>query len=159
MNASHPSHPLPGAPTPRVRHTLATRRAPLEAGSARRFSIALACLGMSYALAWLELPLGHAAPLSVVDGVSAIAEPLAAALTARAIVGLLYVFVALRYAWARWTTVVLGFASAALVGPLLPAEWGVFSLGALITGAGLAAKLLAALLLALPLRTQDDRRS
>ena len=155
MNASHP---LPGAPTRRVRHTLATRRAPLEARSARRFSIALACLGVSYVLAWLELPLGQIAPPSA-DGVSAIAEPLAAALTARAIVGVLYALVALRYAWARWITVVLSFASAALVGPLLPAEWSVFSLGALVTGIGLAAKLLAALLLALPLRTQNDRRS
>lgn len=155
MNASHP---LPGAPTRRVRHVPATRRAPLGARSARRFSIALASLGVSYALAWLELPLGHtASPL--VNGVSAITEPLAAALTARVLIGILYAFVALRHAWARWTTVVLGFASAALVGPLLPAEWGVFSLGALITGVGLAAKLLAALLLALPLRTQDDRRS
>jgi hypothetical protein len=155
MNASHP---LSGAPTRHVRHALATRRAPLEARSARRFSIALACLGASYALAWLELPLGHTASPSG-HSVSAIAEPLAAALTARAIIGLLYAFVALRHAWARWTTVVLGFASAALVGPLLPAEWGVFSLGALVTGIGLAAKLLAALLLALPLRIQDDRRS
>ena len=155
MNASHP---LPGAPTQRVRHALATRRAPLEARSARRFSIALACLGVSYALAWLELPLGHLA-LPSADGVSAIAEPLAAALTARAIVGALYAFVALRYAWARWIAVVLGFGSAVLVGPLLPAEWSVFSLGALVTGIGLAAKLLAAVLLALPLSTQDDRRS
>ena len=155
MNASHP---LPGAPTRRVRHTQATRRAPLQARSAKRFSIALACLAVSYALAWLELPLGQIAPLSS-DGVSAITEPLAAALTSRAIVGVLYAFVALRYAWARWITVVLGFASAALVGPLLPAEWTVFSLGALVTGIGLAAKLLAALLLALPLRTQNDRRS
>jgi len=84
---------------------------------------------------------------------------LAAALTARAIVGVLYALVALRYAWARWITVVLSFASAALVGPLLPAEWSVFSLGALVTGIGLAAKLLAALLLALPLRTQNTTRS
>ena len=158
MNASHPSRLIPGAPKRRVRHAPATRRAPLEARSARRFSIALACLGLSYALAWLELPLGHAASPSG-NSISAITEPLAAALTARAIVGLLYAFVALRYAWARWTTVVLGVASAAMVGPMLPAEWGVFSLGALLTGIGLAAKLLAAVLLALPLSTQDDRRS
>jgi hypothetical protein len=158
MNASHTTRPLPGALTRRGRRAPATRRAPLEAGSARRFSIALACLGVSYALAWLELPFGQMATAPA-DGVSPITETLAAALTARAIIGLLYAFVALRYAWARWITVLLGFASAALVGPMLPGEWRVFALGALVTGLGLAAKVGAAVLLAWPLRTQNDRRS
>ncbi|WP_206957449.1 hypothetical protein [Trinickia acidisoli] len=157
MSASHPSHQLPGATPRRVRHPLAPRRAPLEPGAARRFSIALACLGVSYALAWIELPLGQIAPTST-DGAISLSSTLAAALTARVIVGLLYAFVALRRPWARWITVVLCFASVAFVGPLLPVEWRIFPLGALVTGLGLAGKLIAAVLLTLPLRTRSDTR-
>lgn len=154
MNASHP---LPGAPIRRPRRTLATRRVPLEPRAARRFSIALACLGMSYALTWIELPLGSLTPASP-HGATPVAATLAAALTARVLIGLLYVFVALRHTWARWITVVLCFASAVFVVPLLPAEWRVFPFGTLVTGLGLACKLLAAVLLTLPLRTRSDTR-
>ncbi|KAA0085036.1 hypothetical protein C0Z19_07900 [Trinickia soli] len=113
---------------------------------------------MSYALAWLELSLGQNAPIAP-DGAASVSTAMAAALTARALVGLLYVFVALRHAWARWVTVVLCFASVVLVAPLLPAEWRVFPVGALVTGLGLAAKLAAAILLTLPLRTRSQTRS
>lgn len=161
MTASHPSNPsrpLPSAQTRRMRASRPPRRAPLEPRSARRFSIALACLGVSYALAWLELSLGQNAPIAP-DGAASVSTAMAAALTARALVGLLYVFVALRHAWARWVTVVLCFASVVLVAPLLPAEWRVFPVGALVTGLGLAAKLAAAILLTLPLRTRSQTRS
>ncbi|WP_147297825.1 hypothetical protein [Trinickia dinghuensis] len=154
MNASHP---LPGAPTRRASHVLSARRVPLERGSARRFSIALACLGVSYALAWFELPLGQIASMPA-EGASPVSSTLAAALTARVLIGLLYACVALRHPWARWITVVLCFASVALVAPLLPLEWRVFQLGALVTGVGLAGKLIAAVLLTLPLRPQRDTR-
>lgn len=154
MNASHP---LPGAPIRRARRARPPRRTPLEPRAARRFAVALACLGISYALAWVELPLGQVAPAPA-EGAGAVSTTLAAALTARAIVGLLYAFVALRYAWARWTTVLLGFGSAVLVGPLLPGEWSAYPLAALVTGLGLAGKLIAAVLLTLPLRTKSDAR-
>lgn len=150
MNASHP---LPGAQLRRVSHALHMRRVPLEPASARRFSIAIACLGVSYALSWIELPLGHILAMPA-DGASPVSSTLAAALTARALTGLLYALVALRYTWARWITVVLCFASALFVVPLLPLEWRVFELGALVTGFGLAMKLIAGALLALPLRAR-----
>ncbi|MGN6669490.1 MAG: hypothetical protein ACTHKH_21345 [Trinickia sp.] len=150
MNASHR---LPGAPARRPNDALRARRAPLEPASARRFAIAIACLGVSYALSWIELPLGHIAPVPA-DGASPVSSPLAAALTARALIGLLYALVALRFAWARWLTVVLCLASAVFVAPWLPLEWRVFPLGALVTGFGLAMKLVAGALLALPLRAR-----
>jgi predicted anti-sigma-YlaC factor YlaD len=152
MNASHS---FPGVPPRRTSRPRAARRMPLENASARRFSIALACLGVSYALAWVELPLGQTATMPA-DGASAAGTALAAAVMARVLVGLLYAFVALRHAWARWITVLLCFTSAALVAPLLPLEWQVFQLGALVTGAGLICKLLAAILLTLPLRVRRD---
>jgi|GEM_PF-4009653 len=158
MDASHPGHPISGAPTPHAHRALTLRRVPLEPRSARRFSIALACLGLSYALAWLELPLGQIAPAPA-DSAAPAAATLAAALVARVLLGLLYAFVALRHAWARWTTVALCLVSAAFVAPMLPLEWRAFPLGALVTGAGLAAKLLAGSLLMLPLRRQRDTRS
>ena len=160
MNATHSSHrrpSLPGAAMRRQRDALVSRRAPLEPASARRFSLALACLGVSYALAWIELPLGQLAPAPT-GGASAASSALAAALIARLLVGVLYAFVALRHAWARWLTVALGFASVVFTGPLLPAEWHVFALGACVTGLGLAGKAIAAILLALPLRTRHDER-
>lgn len=153
MTASHPSHPLPGTPVPRPSRAHRTRRVPLARASARRFAIAIACLGVSYALNWIELPLGHVA-LVPADSASPVSSTLAAALTARALIGLLYALVALRYGWARWLTVVLCLASALFVAPLLPLEWRVFRLGALITGFGLAMKLIAGGLLALPLRAR-----
>lgn len=155
MNASHP---LPGARIRRVRPARSPRRAPLEPRAARRFAVALACLGISYALAWIELPLGHIAPAPA-ESVGAVSTALAAALTARVLVGLLYALVALRYAWARWVAVLLGFGSVVLVGPLLPGEWSTYPLAALVTGLGLAGKLVAAVLLTLPLRTKIGARS
>ena len=154
MNASHS---LPGARIRRVSHALTTRRPPLEPASAKRFSIALACLALSYALAWLELPLGQ---LATTPGASAspVSSALAAALTARLMIGLLYLFVALRHAWARWLTIALCAASIAFTAPLLPLEWQVFALGAWVTGLGLACKLIAAVLLMLPLRPRRDTR-
>ncbi len=148
MNASRP---LPGAPMRRVNRALSVRRMPLAPASARRFSIALACLGVSYALAWMELPLGQLAALPTANAAPG-SWALAAALVARSMIGLLYAFVALRHAWARWLTVVLCFASVAFAGPMLPLEWHVFPLGAWVTGLGLAGKLIAAVLLSLPLR-------
>jgi hypothetical protein len=166
MNASHPSHPshashlLPGALLRRM-HPAHTRRMPFTPASARRFSIALACLGVSYALAWIELPLAQLASMPPADASplsSTLSSTLAAALVARLIVGVLYAFVALRHAWARWLTVALCLASVAFTAPLLPFEWHVFPLGAWVTGAGLAGKAIAALLLILPLRVQRDTR-
>jgi hypothetical protein len=150
MNASRP---LPDAPMRRVSQALRARRAPLEPASARRFSFALACLGVSYALAWFELPLAQFASIPAQSD-APLSSSLAAALTARVIVGVLYSFVALRYALARWLTVALCLASVALVSPLLPLEWRAFPLGAAVTCLELAAKLSAAVLLALPLRVQ-----
>jgi hypothetical protein len=115
-------------------------------------------LGISYALAWIELPLGQIAPAPA-ESAGAVSTALAAALTARVLVGLLYALVALRYAWARWVAVLLGFGSVVLVGPLLPGEWSTYPLAALITGLGLAGKLVAAVLLTLPLRTKSGARS
>ncbi|MGN6319819.1 hypothetical protein [Trinickia sp.] len=155
MNASHP---LPGARIRRVRLARPPRRAPLEPRAARRFAVALACLGISYALAWIELPLGQIAPAPA-ESAGAVPTALAAALTARALVGLLYALVALRYAWARWVTVLLGFGSVVFVAPLLPGEWSTYPLAALVTGLGLAGKLVAAVLLTLPLRTKIGARS
>lgn len=154
MNASHP---LPDAPMRRVSQALRARRAPLEPASARRFSIALACLGLSYALAWLELPLAQFASIPA-ENATPVSPSLAAALTARVIVGVLYAFVALRHAWARWLTVALCLASIVLVSPLLPQEWVAFPLGASVTALELAAKLIAAVLLVLPLRIRLDTR-
>jgi hypothetical protein len=119
--------------------------------------MALACLSVSYALAWFELPLAQFASIPAPSD-APVSSSLAAALTARVIVGVLYSFVALRHAWARWLTVALCLASAVLVSPLLPLEWRAFPLGAAVTSLELAAKLFAALLLALPLRIQLDPR-
>lgn len=58
-------------------------------------------------------------------------------------------------------TIVLCFASAAFVAPLLPSERRVFPVGAIVTGLGLAIKLAAAILLmlTLPLSIQSQTRS
>jgi hypothetical protein len=149
MNASHT---FPGAPMRRMRHTIETRLQSLEPRAARRFGTALVCLGASYALAWLEIPLAF---LSSPGGERATSS-LTAAITARLLLGLLYVFVALGQAWARWATVVLCLLSVVLVSPLLPAEWRVLPLGALVTLLGLACKLAAAVLLMLPLPIRRD---
>lgn len=153
MNASHP---IPGAAMRRVRHAFEARLDALEPRAAKRFCTALVCLGASYALAWAEIPLWlSTAPPGDASAPGA-ALPLAAAITARVLVGVLYAFVALRHAWARWLTVALCILSVAFVGPLVPAEWHVLPLGSLVTALGLGCKLAAAVLLMLPLRTRQD---
>lgn len=151
------SHPIPGYPLRRVCHLFEVRRHALEPRAATRLNIALMCLGVSYALAWLEIPLSFATSL---PGESSMAggSPLVAAIIARLLLGVLYAFVALCYGWARWLTVVMSLLAVVFVGPLLPAEWQTFALGALVTGTGLAAKLAAALLLIAPLRKRHEGR-
>ncbi|RKP43422.1 hypothetical protein [Trinickia fusca] len=151
------SHPIPGDPLRRVYHLFEARHHALEPRAARRLNIALMCLGVSYALAWLEIPLSFAmSPPG--DASMAGDSPLVAAITACVLLGALYTFVALCYAWARWLTVVMSLLSVVFVGPLLPAEWQTFALGALVTSTGLAAKFAAALLLIAPLHKRRDGR-
>ena len=104
-------------------------------------STALVCLGVAYALSWVEMG------LALMTGPG---EPVAAMIASRALVGGLYACVAFRLQWARWITVVLGFASVALVGPMLGAEWRAFPAAALVTGAVLVFKLAASILLLSP---------
>jgi hypothetical protein len=77
-------------------------------------------------------------------------EPVAALVASRALMGGLYVCVAFRLQWARWITVVLGFASVVLVAPMLGAEWRAFPAAALVTGAVLVCKLAASIFLLSP---------
>ncbi|SAL18626.1 hypothetical protein AWB69_01101 [Caballeronia udeis] len=104
-------------------------------------STALVCLGLAYALSWVEMG------LALMTGPG---EPVAALIASRALVGGLYACVAFRLQWARWITVVLGFASVVLVGPMLGAEWRAFPAAALVTGAVLVFKLAASILLLSP---------
>ncbi|HEV3106679.1 MAG TPA: hypothetical protein VGZ01_13425 [Trinickia sp.] len=147
------SHPIPGAPMRRMRHAIETRLHSLEPRAARRFGTALVCLVASYALAWLEIPLSF---FSAAAESPPATSSLAAAIIARVLVGVLYVFVALGRAWARWLTVALCLLSVALVTPLLALEWRVLPLGALVTALGLACKLAAAVLLILPLAARHN---
>jgi hypothetical protein len=102
---------------------------------------ALACLGVAYALSLAEMGLAvFASPT----------EPVAALIASHGLIGGLYVCVALRLQWARWITVVLGFASVVLVGPMLGTEWRVFPTAALVTGAVLVCKLAASIFLLSP---------
>jgi hypothetical protein len=81
----------------------------------RRFIAALACLGLAYALSWGELWFSmHLA------GSSRGASSLLAALTSRALVGILILCVAEGSAWARAIVIALGVASAVATLPLLP---------------------------------------
>jgi len=105
------------------------------------FSIALVCLGLAYALSWAEMG------LALMTGPS---EPVSALIASRALVGGLFICVAFRLQWARWITVVLGFASVVLVGPMLGAEWRAFPVAALVTGAVLVFKLAASIFLLSP---------
>jgi hypothetical protein len=145
------SRPIPGTPRRRVRLLPKSRLDALKPGDAKRFREALACVFAGYALAWVEIPLQLAVPPSE----ATTASPLAAAIIARVLLGVLYMFVALRFAWARWTVVALGFLSALFVVPMLPGEWQVFPLAAFVTGLGVVCKLTAAILLMLPLRARQ----
>lgn len=152
MNASQP---LPGTPRRRGRLASAGRFDSLEPAAARRLRMALICLFAGYALAWIELPLAFpASPGEIATAATAAVSPLVAAVVARILLGALYVFVALRRAWARWAVVALGFLSAVFVAPMLPGEWQVFPLAALVTGLGVVCKLMAAILLMFPMRTR-----
>jgi hypothetical protein len=104
-------------------------------------STALVCLGLAYALSWAETG------LALMTGPG---EPIAALIASRALIGGLYLCVALRLQWARWVTVVLGFASAVLVGPMLGAEWRAIPVAALVTGIVLVFKLAASIFLLSP---------
>ncbi len=107
----------------------------------RALSTALVCLGLAYALSWAEMG------LALMTGPG---EPVAALIASRALIGGLYVCVAFRLQWARWITVVLGFASVVLVGPMLGAEWRAFPVAALVTGVVLVFKLAASIFLLSP---------
>jgi hypothetical protein len=104
-------------------------------------STALVCLGLAYALSWAEMG------LALMTGPG---EPIAALIASRALIGGLYLCVAFRLQWARWITVVLGFASVVLVGPMLAAEWHVIPVAALVTGIVLVFKLAASIFLLSP---------
>ena len=104
-------------------------------------STALVCLGLAYVLSWAEMG------LALMTGLD---EPIAALIASRALIGGLYLCVALRLQWARWVTVVLGFASVVLVGPMLGAEWRAIPVAALVTGIVLVFKLAASIFLLSP---------
>jgi hypothetical protein len=105
-------------------------------------SVALACLGVAYALSWLEFA------LAVIIGTGSTgATPIAAMVASRVLMGGLYLCVAFRLVWARWLTVAIGLASVIFVGPMLGAEWNAFPGGAVITGAELVCKLAASVFL------------
>ena len=104
-------------------------------------STALVCLGLAYALSWAEMG------LALMTGPG---EPIAALIASRALIGGLYACVAFRLQWARWITVVLGFTSVVLVGPMLGAEWHAFPVAALVTGVVLVFKLAASMFLLSP---------
>ncbi|CAN7684960.1 hypothetical protein [Caballeronia sp. LjRoot31] len=107
----------------------------------RALSTSLVCLGLAYTLSWAEMG------LALMTGPG---EPVAALIASRALIGGLYICVAFRLQWARWITVVLGFASVVLVGPMLGAEWRAFPVAALVTGVVLVFKLAASIFLLSP---------
>jgi hypothetical protein len=109
---------------------------------------ALVCLGLAYALSWAEMG------LALMTGPG---EPIAALIASRALIGGLYICVAFRLQWARWITVVLGFASVVLVGPMLGAEWHAFPVAAFVTGAVLVFKLAASIFLLSPDASHGNR--
>ena len=109
---------------------------------------ALMCLGLAYALSWAEMG------LALMTGPG---EPIAALIASRALIGGLYICVAFRLQWARWITVVLGFASVALVGPMLGAEWHAFPVAAVVTGVVLVFKLAASIFLLSPDASHGNR--
>lgn len=109
---------------------------------------ALVCLGLAYALSWAEMG------LALMTGPG---EPIAALIASRALIGSLYLCVAFRLQWARWITVVLGFAAVVLVGPMLGAEWHAFPVAALVTGTVLVFKLATSILLISPNASHNSR--
>lgn len=111
-------------------------------------SAALVCLGLGYALSWAEMG------LTLMTGPG---EPIAALIASRALIAGLYICVAFRLQWARWITVVLGFASVVLVGPMLGAEWRALPVAALVTGAVLVFKLAASIFLLSPDASHGSR--
>ncbi len=147
MNASRL---VSGDPRRRACRAPEGRPRSLEPAAARRFRIALICLAASYLLAWIELPFEFASRPG--EAAMAGASPLLAAIVARVLLGVLYLFVALHRTWARWIAVALGLLSALFVAPMLPGEWHAFPLAAIVTGLGTLCKLAAALLLMLPLQ-------
>ncbi|MDN7184205.1 hypothetical protein M0D69_40570 [Caballeronia sp. SEWSISQ10-4 2] len=124
-------------PNDTVRPTRGVRRPWRE----KALFAALICLGVAYALSWAEMG------LALIAGPG---EPVAALVASRALMGGLYVCVAFRLQWARWITVVLGFASVVLVAPMLGGEWRAFPAAALVTGAVLVCKLAASIFLLSP---------
>jgi hypothetical protein len=106
-------------------------------------SIALVSLGVAYVLSWMELGL----TLSVGLPGDAAVHPLAASIVSRGLVGVLYLCVAANLQWARWLTVLLGFACVAVVAPMLAVQWQVFPAAALVSGSALVCKLSASLFL------------
>jgi hypothetical protein len=112
----------------------------------RGLSIAIACLGVAYVLSWAEMG------LALMVGSD---EPLAPLVASRVLVGGLYICVAMRLQWARWTAITLSLASVAFVGPMLAAEWRMFPTAAVVTGAVLVAKLSASIFLLSPGAMRD----
>jgi hypothetical protein len=111
-------------------------------------STALLCLALAYTLSWAEMG------LALMTGPG---EPIAALVASRALIAGLYVCVAFRLQWARWITVVLGFSSVVLVGPMLGAEWHAFPVAALVTGVVLVFKLAASIFLLSPGASRGSR--
>lgn len=105
------------------------------------FSTALACLGVAYALSWIELGIAL---------LGSTQEPAAPMVVSHVLVGALYACVAFRLQWARWVTVALGIGSVIIVGPMIGAEWRAIPLAALVTGSALVCKLAASLFLLSP---------
>jgi len=112
------------------------------------FSTALACLGVAYALSWVEMGIAL---------LGSTHEPAAPMVVSHVLVGALYACVAFRLQWARWVTVALGIGSVIVVGPMVGAEWRVIPLAALVTGSALVCKLAASLFLLSPKVLHSDR--
>ncbi|WP_244816365.1 hypothetical protein [Caballeronia sp. Lep1P3] len=129
------------------------RPAAARAASEQRFRTALACLGAAYALSWAELALA----LAMGFPGDAASHPIAASIVSRVLVGLLYLCVASRLQWARWLTVVLGFATVLLVAPTLALQWHVFPAAAAVSGLALACRLAASLYLLSPMPRRQAR--
>lgn len=112
------------------------------------FSAALICLGVAYALSWVEMALAM---------MTSPAGNTAALITSHVLMGGLYLCVALRLQWARWLTVALGVGAVLLVGPMVGPEWRAFPLAAVVTGAMLVCKLAASLFLLSPVSSRAAR--
>lgn len=142
--------------TQRIRRMFDGRFCMLTPRSARRIRAALVCLFIGYLLIWAELPFEFG-QFRVSETPSADTSSLAAALVARIMLGALYAFVAQRFAWARWATVALGIMPVWFVVPALPGEWQIVPSASIVTAAGVACRLAAALLLAPPQRKREPQ--